>query len=117
MPEPPRRARFQIHLSTAIVMMFVAGGLIHLNIKGKRGEFMLFHGQWNCYATSTHVYGWPFTTHNTTQENMDSGWNVLLTPGPWLFLCLDVLTVMIVLYTTWFLCESLIRGPAARKED
>ncbi|HLX59657.1 MAG TPA: hypothetical protein VKX17_00105 [Planctomycetota bacterium] len=31
MPEPPRRARFQIHLSTAIVMMFVAGGLMWAN--------------------------------------------------------------------------------------
>jgi len=28
MPEPPPRKRFQIHLSTAIVMMFVAGALM-----------------------------------------------------------------------------------------
>src|SRR5689334_11537731 len=32
MPLPPRRARFQIHLSTAIVLMFVAGGLIWANV-------------------------------------------------------------------------------------
>jgi|SRR5579862_2296630 len=38
MPEPPRRARFQIHLSTAIVMMFVAGGLIWANVNGRRVE-------------------------------------------------------------------------------
>ena len=31
MTEPPPRKRFQIHLSTAIVMMFVAGVLIWLN--------------------------------------------------------------------------------------
>ncbi len=32
MTEPPPRKRFQIHLSTAIVMMFVAGALLWLNI-------------------------------------------------------------------------------------
>src|SRR5205085_59789 len=32
MTEPPPRKRFQIHLSTAIVMMFVAGGLIWANL-------------------------------------------------------------------------------------
>src|SRR5438477_160602 len=32
MTEPPPRNRFQIHLSTAIVMMFVAGGLIWANV-------------------------------------------------------------------------------------
>src|SRR5258706_7108575 len=32
-PEPPRRKRFQIHLSTAIVMMFVAGAIIWANVR------------------------------------------------------------------------------------
>ena len=35
MTTPPRRARFQIHLSTAIVLMFVAGGLIWANVRGR----------------------------------------------------------------------------------
>jgi len=30
-PETPRRRRFQIHLSTAVVLMFVAGGVLWLN--------------------------------------------------------------------------------------
>ncbi|HLX63075.1 MAG TPA: hypothetical protein VKX17_17530 [Planctomycetota bacterium] len=34
----PRRARFQIHLSTANVLMFVAGGLIWANVNGRRVE-------------------------------------------------------------------------------
>ncbi len=33
MTEPPRRKRFQFHLSTAIVMMFVAGGLSWANLR------------------------------------------------------------------------------------
>jgi hypothetical protein len=33
MPEPPRRKRFQIHLSTAMVMMFVAAAIIWANVR------------------------------------------------------------------------------------
>src|SRR5947207_2025952 len=41
MSEPPRRKRFPLlkvrwHLSTAMVMMFVAGGLIWANVYGRR---------------------------------------------------------------------------------
>src|SRR5438874_1770002 len=36
MPDSPHRSRFQIHLSTAIVLMFVAGGLIWANVSGRR---------------------------------------------------------------------------------
>ena len=35
-PEPPRRKRFQIHLSTAIVLMFVAGGMLWANLHRQR---------------------------------------------------------------------------------
>src|SRR5258707_1223606 len=35
MTEPPPRKRFQIHLSTAILMMFVAGGFIWLNTRAQ----------------------------------------------------------------------------------
>src|SRR6266404_3214218 len=36
MPPPPRRARFQIHLSTPIVLMFVAGALSWANVYSAR---------------------------------------------------------------------------------
>ena len=36
MTTKPRRAWFQLHLSTAIVMMFVAGGLIALNLNPQK---------------------------------------------------------------------------------
>jgi|SRR5579862_1564436 len=41
MTSPPRRARFQIHLSTAIVLMFVAGGLIWANVSLWHEDFVL----------------------------------------------------------------------------
>ena len=48
MPNPPRK-RFQIHLSTAIVMMFVAGALTRANVIAH-----LLHGR-----EIGSRYGWP----------------------------------------------------------
>src|SRR6476660_9027182 len=48
MPTPPPRKRFQIHLSTAVVMMFVAAGLIWANIYERRH---------NALGTADHGYG------------------------------------------------------------
>ncbi|HLX63443.1 MAG TPA: hypothetical protein VKX17_19385 [Planctomycetota bacterium] len=44
MAEPPRRWRFQIHLSTAIVLMFVAGGLLFVNLH-PRYELVTYDGE------------------------------------------------------------------------
>jgi len=38
MSEPAPRKRFQIHLLTAIVMMFVAGTFIWANVNGRRAD-------------------------------------------------------------------------------
>lgn len=38
MPDSPPRHRFQIHLSTAIVLMFVAGGIIWTNVYRRHVE-------------------------------------------------------------------------------
>src|SRR5205807_1432561 len=63
MPTPPPRKRFQIHLSTAIVMMFVAGGLMWAN-RTNRGSYEVDEyvgsdcDEVSFYETS---YGWPLT--------------------------------------------------------
>src|SRR5580765_4717151 len=88
MPEPPRRKRFQIHLSTAVVMMFVAGALVWANVLGRKvdregaafsnGEFppgrrMTFsefkkQEEWNSWAgADQNDYGWPVTAVATTR--------------------------------------------------
>jgi hypothetical protein len=57
--DKPRRPWFQIHLSTAIVMMFVAGGLIWTNIYVR-------HSKWkNSFGIDIDAYdrGWPYTFH------------------------------------------------------
>src|SRR5204863_6185967 len=66
MPTPPPRKRFQIHLSTAIVMMFVAGGFTWANFVPKRSYSSWINGRelnWKeswAYNT-TAFYGWPFS--------------------------------------------------------
>jgi len=52
MSDKPRRW-FQIHLSTAIALMFVAGGLMWLNFGWLRTDF----GSAEAYSRFTH--GWP----------------------------------------------------------
>ena len=52
MSEPPPRKRFQIHLSTAIVLMLMAGGLIWANIASRVSNLP--------YAAKMKEWGWPW---------------------------------------------------------
>jgi hypothetical protein len=91
-PEPPRRKRFQIHLSTAIVMMVVAGG-----------------------AFGTTLCGWPlavqfdFSSHDSTFFQTI---RLLIALGS---IAINSSIVLITVLPIWFLCERLIRRPSARK--
>src|SRR5690349_20011862 len=62
MPTPPPRKRFQIHLSTAIVMMFVAGGMIYANSidRGPYESRKYSGGQSVEFSECVSSYGWPF---------------------------------------------------------
>jgi len=65
MADQPKRKLFQIHLSTALVLMFVAGGLVWLNVRKVK---MDYEEQVNsgAFATlldnpvDTHIRGWPW---------------------------------------------------------
>ncbi|HLX59882.1 MAG TPA: hypothetical protein VKX17_01250 [Planctomycetota bacterium] len=69
MPEPPRRKRFQVRLSTAIVLMFAAGACIYLNtlpilhyageISGKEIFEISGYG-WPCRVWDTGLFYGPF---------------------------------------------------------
>jgi hypothetical protein len=120
MTEPPPRKRFQIHLSTAIVMMFVAGALIWANTKWiiiKVGESLVDRTQitpWlevEGYNTVT-LYGWPLPAYAKvywvggigSYENSKIGYT---------YVTIDVVIAVIGLTAVWFLCEWLIRRRAA----
>ncbi|HLX59653.1 MAG TPA: hypothetical protein VKX17_00085 [Planctomycetota bacterium] len=132
MPEPPRRWRFQIHLSTAIVMMFVAGGLIWANTRVHRdpcpddSEGDRAFMEWIATGANP-ARGWPFTIARAspihTTQSVENG--VLMPPvskqAPpvwfWGDLVTDVVIALGILVGVWLLCERLIRRRAARKGD
>ena len=100
MSEPPHRKRFQIHLSTAIVLMFVAGGLIGANVIP------------DAAALGLNEYGWPtcYLMRLLLGGSVEGSKSVFLLDG---FL-VDLTTVGFLLFDTWFVCEWLIRRRAVR---
>ena len=109
MPNTPPRKCFQIHLSTAIVLMFDAGILIGANtfITVHVGERYISNGQH--YTYYEHNRGFPMTLYSS--YSMD---------GPIHFsktgIIINSLFVLIVLGLTWFLCEWWFRRRAPRKD-
>jgi len=126
MPAPPRK-RFQIHLSTAIVMMFVAGGLNWANC-----------GEWKTYVRDYEVSGDTMEPHNTVRIRL-IGWPMqihrlrrtailygppttyLWTDEPelyynnWKTIPIDAAVALASLFAVWFLCEWRISRRTARK--
>src|SRR5205085_1581680 len=107
--------RFQIHLSTAIVMMFVAGGLIWANI-GEQLQYLpkewgIFHGR---------SFGWPATGFipELKRAGHDGNWSALYVvryqTRPYL-IALDLVIIPIILLSAYLFSEWLIRRRAARK--
>src|ERR1700710_363483 len=95
MPNPPPCKCFQIHLSTAIVMMFVAGALIWANTRGvhrvietdaegqviqysgsfgdRKNKFDIYSDKDNEYSNEVIIYyGWPFDGMMTLVEKTSS---------------------------------------------
>jgi hypothetical protein len=64
MSTPKRRPWFRIHLSTAIVLMFVAGGLVWMNLRPPEVVNLS-----NIVFVKINSYGWPrtFLTQKTTK--------------------------------------------------
>ena len=107
MPEPPRPKRFQIHLSTAIVMMFVAGALMWANAPGRRYDS---------------VPGWPFPVEKTGNGPFDEIARGVMGMPEFIYsrlfeisIVLDAMIGLSILFAVWFICERLIRRRAARK--
>lgn len=61
---PRRRGRFQVHLSTAILLMFAAGGLVSANMLG----MPTYPADHNPPDRSHLDYGWPWTAFTYTPE-------------------------------------------------
>ncbi|MEI6234561.1 MAG: hypothetical protein WCT04_16020 [Planctomycetota bacterium] len=122
MSESPPRKRFQIHLSTAIVMMFVAGGLIWANVSAgckSMGMRLRIPGPSEFYLGK--IYGWPFEFK--TGEGL---WTPMKPPYPKLDIVdvdvvnygmagIDAVVAILILSVIWYLCEWQIRRRLAQK--
>lgn len=126
-PVPAHRKRFQIHLSTAVVMMFVAGGLLWANLRERHGT--VFGGEeayefWSI-EFDYNGYGWPLTVHGqlTGDAKYPDGSNYIHSPEvditrkftSYFNTVLDAIVAIIILGITWFMCEWPIRRNAERR--
>jgi hypothetical protein len=58
--QPKKRPLFQYHLSTAVVLMFVAAGLLWLNM---RRDTVRERVRWGECGPQSYAYGWPFEAY------------------------------------------------------
>lgn len=111
----PRRNWLQIHLSTAIILMFAAGGILWANtraqVRYKNAEF--------AYAINS--YGWPreaLTYFSDTVIESNGGLEIVRTPyRKWRFwnTAEDALFAFAILLSVGVACEVWIRRRAGRK--
>jgi hypothetical protein len=104
MSDKPKRAWFQIHLSTAIVLMFAAAGLLWVNAAPAEDR-----RNW----TTTFRYGFPKFFYHRDYDHRGSGdfeGDRFSVPS----FVLDVCVMLAILFAVAFLCEWLIRRLEAR---
>src|SRR5436190_193198 len=101
MPEPPRPKRFQIHLSTAIVLMFVAGALIWANSRPYNYARFLCRG----FGWPRIMYAYPMDIFELRRAVTDAGGfpNLRVFERPsngWHYdgLAIDILVALLVIF-------------------
>ena len=136
MPTPPPRKffRFQFHLSTAIVMMFVAGGLMWANVSERNNLSArlpasietrpLLHGVLKSDSMIGVVVfsrGWPCNTFVSQNKLAVDGqrktYYQLVLAKYWSVsgVIVDACIALILLAASCVICEYLIRRRAAQK--
>jgi len=97
-----RKWRIRIHLSTAILLMFAAGGLLWLNTRAKEEAYEV-HKSAADFVTQQNTYGWPLPT--ILDSDIRSGdrvlqplWEVVFVNG---FVALAILIVIGCACETW----------------
>jgi hypothetical protein len=121
MPAPPRRKRFQIHLSTAVVMMLVAAVLVWANMT----ERYLHNPPTNLFQSKFVLYGWPLDAVAKFQgdmkgpilEELDSESSDLLRGRPMIAILnvlIDAAVGFSIILAAWWVAERIIRHPTRK---
>ncbi|HLX61296.1 MAG TPA: hypothetical protein VKX17_08455 [Planctomycetota bacterium] len=129
MTEVPRRKWLQVHLSTAVVLMFAAGGIIWGNVReGKRyyirhrvtTSFVHDNGSDDNQSREYYsMYGWPFVAFETNWfvKQRDPGGRVTDSYlKHWVSASLNLIIALAILFAVWFVCETWIAWRAGRKK-
>ena len=116
-----KRRWFQIHLSTAVVLMFVAGGLMWANLRARKVEWDGSNIGYVATRSPAFDYGWPqvilndhyewktpFDRSDLTDETYKVQW--------WRYdnLAINIATALALFCATAFMCEWSIRRREAR---
>jgi len=113
---PRPRPFWQIHLSTAIVLMFVAGGLMCANMTPKiivgYHDFQLSGTDWYRFGYQT-LYGWPFHCYSSYKFNPDQGSFDQVTATETYMLAADAIFAVAQVLLAAFIMEAITR----RKES
>ena len=113
MSEQPKRRWFQFHLSTAIVLMFVAGGLLWLNMRpptqwlekdGLNQQLVCCRGSGWPVAKTAYYGGVPPPKNWEKEVQVNAG-----------VICANAFLAGLMLLLTGMVCEWLLRS--SRGED
>lgn len=114
---PQKRAWFQLHLSTAIVLMLAAGVLVWANVRNGEYEYFSLSGHYGEIR-----YGWPMPAVSAEFYTKLSGSERSLFEKPYeltsfpvfhsIGLLVDVLIVVLALVTAGIACEACFRRRA-----
>ena len=114
-----KRRWFQIHLSTAIVLMFVAGGLVWLNVRQHTVNFSVIEYGWPMAAygdSATEVIHKAILFFSSDPETVagnlppeEGGWGGVLARIRWRGVATNAVVTLVILLTTVRLSEHLIR--------
>ncbi|MCY3018878.1 MAG: hypothetical protein NTW87_07610 [Planctomycetota bacterium] len=111
---PKKRPWLQFHLSTAVVLMFVAAGLLWLNMRDRHSLFLE-----TVWATQ---YGWPFVAAEKPRYQYVIPGSPTIITGPAanrihvsiVGVVADCIVALVVLFVVGVLCERLIRRKERR---
>jgi hypothetical protein len=125
MVQPRRSKRFQMHLSTAMVLMFTAGGLLWANMNERNGFeveearfrplYLVDLDEVSPLELHYNVYGWPFTAMRYGYIRPD-GRSVKVEGSHYRPVyskaAIDLAVAMVILFVVWYVSEWWIRRRA-----